>query len=240
MALMARRTFGTIRQLPSGRWHARFRARDGQQKGAPQTFTTKADAGRWLSRTQADIERGEFVDPMLGKVALADYSALWISTRLVRGRPLSPWTLELYRWQLRKHILPTLGKIELRHLEARAVRGWFGQLSGPVGPGRPTAAKCYRLLRAIMQTAAEDGLVARNPCTIRGAGREEPPSERPMITVEQLNALADAVGDRWRCLVEMAAWCGLRFGELAALRKNRIDIEGGTVSVTESAAVLSG
>jgi hypothetical protein len=48
-----------------------------------------------------------------------------------------------------------------------------------------------------------------------------------MITVEQLNALADAVGDCWRCLVEMAAWCGLRFGELAALRKNRIDIEGG-------------
>ena len=53
--------------LPSGRWHARFRDRDGQQKSAPQTFTTKADAGRWLSRTQADIERGEFVDPMLGK-----------------------------------------------------------------------------------------------------------------------------------------------------------------------------
>ena len=40
MALMARRTFGTIRQLPSGRWHARFRDRDGQQKSAPQTFTT--------------------------------------------------------------------------------------------------------------------------------------------------------------------------------------------------------
>jgi integrase len=237
---MARRTFGTIRQLPSGRWHARFRDRDGQQKSAPQTFTTKADAGRWLSRTQADIERGEFVDPMLGKVALADYSALWISTRLVRGRPLSPRTIELYRWQLLKHILPTLGKIELRHLEASAVRGWFGHLSGPDGPGRPTAAKCYRLLRAIMQTAAEDGLVARNPCAIRGAGREEPPSHRPMITVEQLNALADAVGDRWRCLVEMAAWCGLRFGELAALRKNHIDIQGGTVTVTESAAVLSG
>ena len=67
-----------------------------------------------------------------------------------------------------------------------------------------------------MQTAAEDGLVARNPCAIRGAGMEEPPSHRPMITVEQLNNLADAVGDRWRCLVEMAAWCGLRFGELAA------------------------
>ena len=42
-----------------------------------------------------------------------------------------------------------------------------------------------------------------------GCWKEEPPSHRPMITVKQLNALADAVGDRWRCLVEMAAWCGL-------------------------------
>ena len=73
-----------------------------------------------------------------------------------------------------------------------------------------------------------------------GCWREEPPSHRPMITVKQLNALADAVGDRWRCLVEMAAWCGLRFGELAALRKNHIDIQGGTVTVIESAATLSG
>ena len=154
--------------------------------------------------------------------------------------PLSPRTIELYRWQLRKHILPTLGKIELRHLEASAVRGWFGQLSGPLGPVAQPRPSATDSLRAIMQTAAEDGLVARNPCTIRGAGREEPPSHRPMITVEQLNAPADAVGDRWRCLVEMAACVGLRFGELAALRKNRIDIEGGTVSVTESAAVLTG
>jgi integrase len=64
--------------------------------------------------------------------------------------------------------------------------------------------------------------------------------QRPMITIAQLNAIADAVGDRWRCLVEMAAWCGLRFGELAALRKDRIDIRSGTVSVVESAAVLAG
>jgi hypothetical protein len=58
--------------------------------------------------------------------------------RLGSARPLSPRTIELYRWQLRKHLLPTLGKIELRHLEASAVRGWFGHLSGPDGQGRPT------------------------------------------------------------------------------------------------------
>ena len=108
---MSRRTFGTIRRLPSGRWRARFTDHDGRQKAAPQTFTTKAEAGRWLSRTQSEMERGQFVDPKVGKESLSDYAALWLSTRLVRGRPLSPRTLELYRWQLRKHILPALGKL---------------------------------------------------------------------------------------------------------------------------------
>ena len=48
--------------------------------------------------------------------------------------PLSPRTIELYRWQLLKHILPTLGKIELRHLEASAVRVLV--ISAADGPGR--------------------------------------------------------------------------------------------------------
>jgi hypothetical protein len=90
---------------------------------------------------------------------------------------------------LRKHILPTLGRIELRHMEASAVRAWYGRINGPDGPGRTTAAKkCYRLLRAILQTATEDGLVAKNPCSIRGAGTEEA-TERPMITLAQLDAI---------------------------------------------------
>jgi integrase len=71
-----------------------------------------------------------------------------------------------------------------------------------------------------MQTATEDGRVAKNPCSIRSAGREEP-VKRPMITLEQLDAITAAAGERWRSLIEMAAWCGLHFGELAALRKSR-------------------
>ena len=78
---MSRRTFGTIRRLPSGRWRARFTDHNGRQKAAPQTFTTKAEAGRWLSRTQSEMERGQFVDPKVGKELLSDYAALWLSTR---------------------------------------------------------------------------------------------------------------------------------------------------------------
>ena len=61
-----------------------------------------------------------------------------------------------------------------------------------------------------------------------------------MITLEQLDAITAAAGERWRSLIEMAAWCGLRFGELAALRKNRIDLDTETVMVAESVSVLAG
>jgi len=139
---MSRRTFGTIRRLASGRWRARFTDHNGRHKAAPQTFTTKAEAGRWLSRTQSEMERGQFVDPKVGKELLSDYAALWLSTRLVRGRPLSPRTLELYRWQLRKHILPTLGKTQLRHLGTTEVRGWSPESTvrtDPVNQPPPSA-----------------------------------------------------------------------------------------------------
>ena len=175
---MPRRTFGTVRQLPSGRWQARYRDGAGPQKTAPITFATKADANRWLAGAQADLDRGEWFDPHAGKETLGDYAARWIDSRLVRGRPLAPRTAELYRGQLRRHLAPAFAATELRRLDATAVRTWYTNLSGPAGPGQVTAAKCYRLLRAICGTAVEDGLILKNPCAIRGAGQERGRSGR--------------------------------------------------------------
>jgi hypothetical protein len=44
-----RRRFGRVRQLPSGRWQARYPGPDGQLRNAPETFAQKGDAERWLS-----------------------------------------------------------------------------------------------------------------------------------------------------------------------------------------------
>src|SRR3954465_8096435 len=109
------------------------------------------------------------------------------------------------------------------NLKASAVRAWYGKLSSPSGPGQVTAAKCYRLLRAVCTTAVDDNLIARNPCSIRGAGQERS-SERPMFTLTQVQALVDAVEDRWRALILLAAWTGLRIGELSALRREHLDL----------------
>lgn len=54
-------------------------------------------------------------------------------------------------------------------------------------------------------------------------------TERPAVSVAEVYAIADAVGSRWRALVLLAAFSGLRFGELAALTGDRLDLNQGRV-----------
>jgi integrase len=88
--------------------------------------------------------------------------------------------------------------------------------------GESTAAKAYRLLHAVLATATVDELLARNPCVVKGAGTEHAP-ERPVISVADVWAFADIVAPRYRTLVLMAAFLGLRRGELFGLTRSRID-----------------
>ncbi|WP_433372213.1 tyrosine-type recombinase/integrase [Streptosporangium sp. CA-115845] len=75
------------------------------------------------------------------------------------------------------------------------IRQWRADLLGN-GVSVSMAAKAYRLLRAVLMTAAEeDHIIARNPCRIRGAG-DEHAQERPVLTVAQVFELADLVGRR--------------------------------------------
>jgi integrase len=102
-----------------------------------------------------------------------------------------------------------------------------------------TTAKAYRLLKAIMNTAVDDGLIRRNPCRIKGASQERS-AERPVLTVAQVYALAEAVGSRYRALVLLACFCGLRWGELAGLQRRDIDCDRGTIRVARQLCEVTG
>jgi integrase len=118
------------------------------------------------------------------------------------------------------------------------VRRWRADLLS-AGATPVTVAKAYRLLKSVMATAVDDGLIRRNPCRVRGAGSEKSP-ERPVLSVAQVYALADATGPRYRGLVLLACFCGLRWGELAALRRSDINIDSGTVRVSRQLTEVNG
>jgi integrase len=213
-----RRHFGSIRKLPSGRYQAHHLGLDARQHSAPQTFERKRDAELWLSNVEASLARGDWFDPQAGRVLLREYAKAWLEER-----QLSPTTYERYGYVLRLHILPTLGSYAVADITEPEVRRWRKGLLD-AGTGNATAAKSYRTLRAILNTAVDDGLIRRNPCRIKGAGDDKTP-ERPIVAIDEVFRLAEAIGPRYRALVLLAMLASLRFGELAALRRSDVDLE---------------
>ncbi|MDR8407990.1 site-specific integrase [Nonomuraea sp. 3-1Str] len=148
--------------------------------------------------------------------------------------------MELYTWLLERHIVPTLGGVAVGKLSAQMIRTWRSDLLNK-GVSVSTAAKAYRVLRAVLMTAVEeDKLIARNPCRIKGADNEHTP-ERPVLTVTQVFELADRMADkRFKALVLLTTFASLRWGEVIALRRSSIDLDARTVQVREQLVELDG
>lgn len=225
-----KRRFGAVRRLPSGRFQARYPGPDGLMRTASYTFERKKDAEQWLTRTEAEILAGDWTDPTAGKVQFGEYAQAWLQERTLKVK-----THQLYEGLLRLHINPTFGSMSVSEIQPHHVRRWHTELLGSVGAS--TVAKAYRLLRTVLNTAADDGLIRRNPCRVRGAGVERP-DERPVLSVEQVLLLAGKIAPRYRALILLATFASLRWGELIALRRRNIDLRGRTVRVNESVSEL--
>ncbi|WP_345802721.1 site-specific integrase [Microbacterium sp. AZCO] len=96
--------------------------------------------------------------------------------------------------------------------------------------GTTSAARAYQLLRTLMNSAVDDGLIAANPCKLKGAGSTEHP-ERPVLTAAEVDQLAAQFPERLRAAVLVAAWSSLRYGELFALARRHVDLDAGTLRV---------
>jgi integrase len=214
---------GTVKRRGAG-WQATYRGPDRRER--TKTFPRKVDAEAWLANQQAAISSGGWVDPSAGKVTLDVFAAQWIDQRT----DLAERTEELYRWLLKRHILPSLGKHTIAGLSPSRVRSWHAALA----VARPTtASKAYRLLRQVMGTAVSDERIRRNPCQVKGAAVERAP-ERPMTSIAEVQALSDAMPAKLRAAVLLAAWCQLRRGELLGLRRRDVDVAAGTVSIEQT------
>jgi integrase len=228
-----KRRFGRVRKLPSGRFQARYQDPNGVDRPAPHTFATKTDADRWLNKVEADILSGEWRNPDAGRVALGHYLLTWIDHRT----DLRPRTVQLYRWLYKRYLEQAFSGVMIADITPGLVRAWRADL---VASGTTTTmiAKAYRLLHAVLNTALDDELIRRNPCRIRGAGETHTP-ERPVATVAKVLDLAGHVPARFRALILLAAFTGLRYGELAALRRSDLAPDLATVTVRATLTTLN-
>lgn len=225
--------FGSLRRLPSGRIQARYTGPDGLTHKGPTTFTTKGDAQAWLSIQRANITLGKWKPATRESQAVfSAYAETWL-----RARDLKPRTRSHYRRLLDSQLLPRFGPLHLPLITPEAVRDWHAHM----GNRTPTLrAHCYSLLRAILTTAVEDGLLPANPCHIRGASNAKAIHKIRPASLTELEALVAAMPDRYKVMTLLAAWCGLRFGELTELRRKDIEMTTGVIRVRRGVSRVDG
>jgi integrase len=184
-----------------------------------------------LADKQSEINRDDWIDPDAAKVLLQNFGNRWLTER-----GLEESTRERYESAFRLHVVPYLGELPLSDVKEGRIRSWRKALVDKK-VGQPTQAKAYRVLHAILNTAVDDRVLRRNPCRMPNGGKEES-AERVALSIDEVFAVADAIKPRYRVLVLFGAFTSLRFGELAALQQNDIDVAGKTVDVRKSQAEL--
>jgi integrase len=217
-----------VRVLPSGRHQARF-TYQGREYAA--VWDTHVAAEEWIRRTRGQLAAGTYVDPetLAPPVdpdlapTFKDYAAKWVAERDLKPRTRSEYT----------RMLDNCADLDPHRVDAITrdmVKDWFAGLTLA-----QTARKHqYELVRAIFNSVVDDEYRDVSPVRIKGAAKviRKPMPDLP--TPAQVHALADAMpSEKYRIMVLVSAWCGLRFGESTELRRKDIicDDEGTPLAV---------
>lgn len=202
-------------------WLVRWRDPEGRQR--KKTFTRQTDARRFAATVDADIIRGQYVD-LSSRITVAEYARQWAASR-----PHRPTTARRTAGLINNHIASTrLGTRRLAEVKPSEVQGWASERATLLGAA--TTRSLVGLLRSIYAAAVLDRLVPSSPVVRVALPRVDRPRVTP-LTVEQVQALAAAMPDRYRAMVITQAGLGLRIGELLALRVEDVDFLRRTVRI---------
>lgn len=224
---------GAIDRRTNGRYRARYEGPDGRWHS--RTFDRKVDAEKWLTDQLAKANRGQWIDPHAGLVSFADYATGWLTTKT----RIKPKTRLGYQSLLDARILPAFGRSRLATIDRTMVGAWVRSMTQQ-GLSSSRIRQAHQCLAAILEQAVDDGLIGRNPARRVELPRLDEPSHR-YLTAEQVTRLAEAMpNNQHHTMVYVLAYGGLRWGELVALRRNRVNILGRTLQVTQSATEVAG
>jgi len=233
-----RRGFGKLRRLPSKAYQASYVGPDGIRYTAARTFTAHIDAEGWLAAERRLVTDRTWTAPGLRDThrratTLGEYAASWL-----RRRDLKPRTRVHYQHILDRFLLPAFGHLPLATVTPRMVAEWHHDLAAQTGPTYRSHA--YSLLRTIYRTAIAEDEVPTSPCRIVGAGSTKRVIRIEPATLAELEALTAAMPERLRAMVALQAWCALRFGEAAELRRHDVDLKNGVLHIRRAVVRADG
>jgi integrase len=195
----------------------------------------KTDAQMFLDTVNSEVRRGDWKDPALRKTTFAELTQKWIPSIADLGAS----TRAQRELELRIRLLPRFGERAIGSITDFDVQQFKAELLAS-GLAPATVTKSLMTLSLILKAAVVNGYIARNPCaTVKKPG-DAPVEERIFLTPDELNALADGIDPRFRAMVLLAGYRGLRFGEAAGLRPARVNLLFGRIDVAEALKEVRG
>ncbi|MGA7270642.1 MAG: tyrosine-type recombinase/integrase [Acidimicrobiia bacterium] len=202
------------------------RLRDPTGKTYTRTFRTRREAEAFESDERASRRRGNWLDPRRSEEPLRTVADRWLDSNPAK-RPSSRARDDS---ALRVHILPGLGDRSIGSLTPSDIQRCVNYWSESLAPR--SVRRMYQTLSAVLNAAVLDDRIARSPCRgIRLPAIQ--PTDRPVLTADQLADLAQAMGPQYATMVYLGAVLGLRWGECAGLRVGRIDFDRSTITIAE-------
>jgi integrase len=229
----AKRHFGTVRRLPSGRYEAVY-THLGLRHRAPTTFATKSAALAFLAETEAEINRGRWADPTVGSMTVRQLSERWMMS--------NPAKTDSSRLRdqgiLDRHLLPLIGGRPLHSIVPgdvqSLVNGWTSRALAP-----RTVRRHVATLKAMFNFAVRNDYLGRTPCRAINLPRVTV-GQRHQLSVDDVERLASLIDYRYSLMVYLGAVLGLRWGEVAGLRLSSVDRVAHSVEIREQVVVTEG
>lgn len=205
----------SIREWHRG-WQVRWRDPAGRQR--TKSFKRKGDAKQFANRVEVEMQRGTYVDPQLGKLLFVDWAHEWLQSKM--NLRASSWTRD--ESYLRNHVMPTFGNVALARIDKLTIQVWVRELvAKDLHPG--TVKECYRIMRSILNEAADARLIVESPCRNVTLPRV-PRTEQRFLTAAQVEQLAARTDSQFRVLVYCAVYLGCRWGELVGLKRDHLNL----------------
>lgn len=217
-------------QKRNGRWQPRYRDASGREHA--MRFDRKVEAQDWLDDEKAKLRRGEWVDPAAGRRLFGDYARAWQAAQVTRAT-----TAAQVASHLQNHVMPTFERRTLASVRASEVQAWVKGRADVLAPA--TVEVVYRYLAAIFAAAVEDRVIPVTPCKGIRLPKVEAAQVVPLAT-EEVEALIDAMPERYRALVILAAGTGLRQGEVFGLTTGAVDFLRRSLRVERQLVLLPG
>ncbi|WP_328396670.1 site-specific integrase [Streptomyces sp. NBC_00390] len=217
------------------RYRARYIGPDGTEKSKSFPDGQKRLAEKWLSGIEADMTRGQYIDPRAGRLTVRQHAERWLASL-----SMDPGTFVSTEQRIRLHVLPHLGSRSLDSLRPIHIREWLRKLEDG-GVAAAYQRVIFANLNALLAAAVDDRLIPHNPC--RSSSARAPKLEPRRIVPwrpERVLAVRAAVPERYRAMVDLAGGCGMRQGEVLGLAVDDVDFVGGVVHIVRQVKLIAG